>query len=89
VGDFTILTNRSIYVDFTQPYFESGLVMVVPIKAPNPSNAWTFLRYFTGAMWGTAATFFVFTGLAVWLLERKVNDSFRGKPKEQVTTFLW
>eukprot|EP00253_Pinus_taeda_P007122 PITA_07122 len=89
VGDFTILANRSIYVDFTQPYFESGLVMVVPIKAANPSNPWTFLRPFTGAMWGTTGAFFVFTGIVVWLLEHKVNQTFRGKPKEQVTTFLW
>eukprot|EP00253_Pinus_taeda_P013220 PITA_13220 len=89
VGDFTILANRSIYVDFTQPYFESGLVMVVPIKAANPSNAWTFVLPFTRAMWGTTGAFFVFTGLVVWLLEHKVNDTFRGKPKAQITTFLW
>jgi ionotropic glutamate receptor len=40
-------------------------------------------------MWSTTGALFVFTGLVVWLLEHKFNDTFRGKPKEQVTTFLW
>lgn len=29
VGDITILSNRAKYVDFTLPYTESGIVMVV------------------------------------------------------------
>ncbi|KAK8488925.1 hypothetical protein V6N11_021201 [Hibiscus sabdariffa] len=32
VGDVTIVTNRTKIVDFTQPYMESGLVVVAPIK---------------------------------------------------------
>ncbi|KAI3823962.1 hypothetical protein L1987_05408 [Smallanthus sonchifolius] len=31
VGDVTILANRSRYVEFTQPFIESGLSMVVPV----------------------------------------------------------
>ncbi|KAK4551245.1 hypothetical protein RGQ29_032439 [Quercus rubra] len=32
VGDLTILANRTKYVEFTQPYAESGLVVVVPAQ---------------------------------------------------------
>nr|7LZ0_A Chain A, Glutamate receptor 3.4 [Arabidopsis thaliana]7LZ0_B Chain B, Glutamate receptor 3.4 [Arabidopsis thaliana]7LZ0_C Chain C, Glutamate receptor 3.4 [Arabidopsis thaliana]7LZ1_A Chain A, Glutamate receptor 3.4 [Arabidopsis thaliana]7LZ1_B Chain B, Glutamate receptor 3.4 [Arabidopsis thaliana]7LZ1_C Chain C, Glutamate receptor 3.4 [Arabidopsis thaliana]7LZ2_A Chain A, Glutamate receptor 3.4 [Arabidopsis thaliana]7LZ2_B Chain B, Glutamate receptor 3.4 [Arabidopsis thaliana]7LZ2_C Chai len=32
VGDITIVTNRTRYVDFTQPFIESGLVVVAPVK---------------------------------------------------------
>ena len=32
VGDITIVAHRSTYVDFTQPYTESGVSMIVPIK---------------------------------------------------------
>ncbi|KAG2408878.1 Glutamate receptor 3.6 Ligand-gated ion channel 3.6 Precursor [Vigna angularis] len=32
VGDITITTNRTKIVDFTQPYIESGLVVVAPIR---------------------------------------------------------
>ncbi|KAM1012682.1 hypothetical protein ACFX2C_042905 [Malus domestica] len=32
VGDTTIRASRSLYVDFTMPYTESGVVMVVPTR---------------------------------------------------------
>ncbi|KAB1201747.1 Glutamate receptor 3.6 [Morella rubra] len=51
VGDITITTNRTKMVDFTQPYIESGLVVVAPVKKLN-SSAWAFLRPFTPMMWG-------------------------------------
>ncbi|KAL8090790.1 hypothetical protein AgCh_040019 [Apium graveolens] len=46
VGDITILENRSKYVDFTQPYAESGLSMTVPYNH-EPSKAWLFLKPFS------------------------------------------
>eukprot|EP01018_Ginkgo_biloba_P015159 Gb_26917 [translate_table: standard] len=89
VADVTILANRSNYVDFTQPFSESGLVMVVPIRKSDSSNAWAFMRPFTPDMWCGTGAFFLFTGVVVWLLEHKRNTSFRGKPKKQVLTLLW
>jgi len=89
VGDITIFANRSKYVDFTQPFTESGLVMVVPIKADEANNAWAFLLPFTLGMWCTTGAFFIFTGLMIWLFEHRVNPEFRGKPRDQVVTLLW
>ncbi|CAK7354074.1 unnamed protein product [Dovyalis caffra] len=40
VGDTTITANRSRYVDFTLPYTESGVWMIVPIKDERNKNAW-------------------------------------------------
>lgn len=89
VGDVTITTKRMQKVDFTQPYTESGLVVVVPIKDTHSSYAWAFLRPFNRAMWLTTLAFFVFTGVVVWLLEHKKNRDFRGQPKKQIVTVLW
>ncbi|KAH9328298.1 hypothetical protein KI387_000406, partial [Taxus chinensis] len=88
VGDITILTNRSKDVDFSQPYVESGLVVVVPIKKIN-SNPWAFLKPFTPEMWFTTAAFFLAIGAVVWFLEHKLNSEFRGDPKKQLVTVLW
>uniref|UniRef100_A0A8R7UK58 Ionotropic glutamate receptor L-glutamate and glycine-binding domain-containing protein n=1 Tax=Triticum urartu TaxID=4572 RepID=A0A8R7UK58_TRIUA len=33
IGDITISHNRTSYVDFTLPYTESGVAMVVPAKS--------------------------------------------------------
>ncbi|KAA8520083.1 hypothetical protein F0562_014339 [Nyssa sinensis] len=88
VGDIAIVTNRTKIVDFTQPYIESGLVIVAPIRKLN-SSAWAFLWPFTPFMWGVTAAFFLIVGAVVWILEHRINDEFRGPPKKQFVTILW
>lgn len=88
VGDFAITTERTKMVDFTQPYIESGLVVVAPIKKLN-SNAWAFLSPFTPKMWCVTGIFFLVVGVVVWILEHRLNDDFRGPPKRQIGTILW
>lgn len=88
IGDIAIITNRTKMADFTQPYIESGLVVVAPVWRKN-SNAFAFLRPFTGRMWAVTAIFFLLVGTVVWILEHRMNDEFRGPPRRQVVTILW
>lgn len=88
VGDITIVTNRTRIVDFTQPYIESGLVVVAPVRKLS-SSAWAFLRPFTPIMWAVTSSFFLIVGVVVWILEHRKNDEFRGPPKNQIITVLW
>ncbi|XWS33968.1 hypothetical protein CRYUN_Cryun22dG0127900 [Craigia yunnanensis] len=88
VGDLAITTNRTRMVDFTQPYIESGLVVVAPLRKQN-SNAWAFLRPFSPMMWCITGIFFLLVGVVVWILEHRINDDFRGPPKRQIVTILW
>ncbi|KAM4077503.1 hypothetical protein ACJW30_12G142800 [Castanea mollissima] len=88
-GDTTIIANRSNYVDFTLPYTESGVTMVVPINDNNRKNAWVFLKPLTWDLWMTSGCFFVFIGFVVWVLEHRVNDEFRGPPLHEIGTRLW
>ncbi|KAJ7953237.1 Glutamate receptor [Quillaja saponaria] len=88
VGDITITTERTRMADFTQPYIESGLVVVAPVRKMD-SNAWAFLRPFTARMWCITTLFFLLVGAVVWVLEHRLNDDFRGPPRKQVVTILW
>ncbi|XP_065854717.1 glutamate receptor 3.2 isoform X2 [Euphorbia lathyris] len=88
IGDVAIVYNRTRVVDFTQPYIESGLVVVAPVKKQN-SNAWAFLKPFTPLMWAITGAFFLVVGAVVWILEHRINDEFRGPPKKQFVTILW
>ncbi|KNA19935.1 hypothetical protein SOVF_056880 [Spinacia oleracea] len=88
VGDVSITTDRTKYADFTQPYIESGLVIVAPVKTTE-SNAWAFLRPFTPMMWFVTGASFIVVGAVVWILEHRFNDEFRGPPRKQVATMLW
>ncbi|KAL9442814.1 hypothetical protein AB3S75_016222 [Citrus x aurantiifolia] len=89
VGDTTIVFNRSNYVDFTLPYTESGVSMIVPIKDSKKRNAWVFLQPLTWDLWVTSGCFFIFIGFVVWVLEHRVNEDFRGPARHQVGTSFW
>ncbi|CBI23993.3 unnamed protein product, partial [Vitis vinifera] len=44
VGDTTTVANRSLYVDFTLPYTESGVSMIVRIIDKRSKNAWGLVQ---------------------------------------------
>ncbi|CAL0330806.1 unnamed protein product [Lupinus luteus] len=88
VGDITITTERSKMVDFTQPFIESGLVVVAAVKKTE-SNAWAFFTPFTPMMWTVTAIFCLVVGAVVWILEHRLNKDFRGPPRKQIITTLW
>uniref|UniRef100_A0A2N9F0U9 Glutamate receptor n=1 Tax=Fagus sylvatica TaxID=28930 RepID=A0A2N9F0U9_FAGSY len=89
VGDTTIIANRSNFVDFTLPYTESGVSMIVPIKDSERKNAWVFLKPLTWDLWITSGCFFVFIGFVIWVLEHRINEEFRGPPSHEIGTSLW
>ncbi|KAF3446140.1 hypothetical protein FNV43_RR11319 [Rhamnella rubrinervis] len=89
VGDITIRASRSLYVDFTLPYTESGVSMIVPIKDYKRKDAWAFLKPLTWDLWVTTGCFFIFIGFVVWVLEHRINEDFRGPPLHQIGTSFW
>ncbi|KAI8031639.1 Glutamate receptor 2.7 [Camellia lanceoleosa] len=90
VGDVTIRENRSNYVDFTFPYTESGVTMIVPFKdKKNYKSAWVFLKPLTWDLWVTSTCFFVFIAFVIWILEHQINEDFNGTPLRQVSNSVW
>uniref|UniRef100_A0A0A0KHY8 Solute-binding protein family 3/N-terminal domain-containing protein n=1 Tax=Cucumis sativus TaxID=3659 RepID=A0A0A0KHY8_CUCSA len=47
VGDITIRANRSGYIDYTLPFTESGVSMVVSMKSSKNTSMWAFLKPLT------------------------------------------
>nr|XP_010931742.1 glutamate receptor 2.1-like [Elaeis guineensis] len=88
VGDVTITTNRSVYVDFTAPYTEMGMSMVVPIKNDRKS-AMFFFKPLTTSLWLVSGAFFIFIGFVVWALEHGNNEEFKGPLRNQVGTVFY
>ncbi|KAE8701372.1 hypothetical protein F3Y22_tig00110548pilonHSYRG00873 [Hibiscus syriacus] len=87
VGDTTIFSFRFSHVDFTMPYTDLGIGIVVPKS--NKSSMWIFLQPLTGSMWITTTAFFVFTGFVVWLIESPINDEFQGSRCQQIGMIFW
>ncbi|RCV11765.1 hypothetical protein SETIT_2G212400v2 [Setaria italica] len=74
IGDITIRYNRTFYADFTVPYTESGIAMVVPVKDSVKKNTWIFLKPLTPGMWLGSIVFFIYTGVVVLSLEFLGNN---------------
>lgn len=82
VGDTTITAERTLYVDFTMPYTESGVSMVVPVKE-DPRKMWVFLKPLTPNLWLVSFAFFVFMGFTVLVIEHS-NAEFGRQPSERL-----
>ncbi|RWR75368.1 glutamate receptor 2.7-like protein [Cinnamomum micranthum f. kanehirae] len=88
VGDLTIIANRSQYVDFTLPYTESGVTMLV-LANNNRKTTWIFLKPLSWDLWLMTGAAFVFTGTVVWAIEHRINNDFRGPIADQFGIMLW
>ncbi|KAM7480998.1 hypothetical protein LguiB_005581 [Lonicera macranthoides] len=90
VGDITIRANRSLFVDFTLPFTESGINMIVPVKDKKAKNAWVFLKPLTWDLWVTSFCFFIFIGFVIRIpLEHGINEDFNGTLPQQLGTSFW
>ncbi|KAF4388853.1 glutamate receptor 2.7 [Cannabis sativa] len=87
VGDMTILYERTQKVEFTQPFVESGLSMIIPIKSKQ--STWMFMKPFTWEMWVMTIVILVYTMLIVWFLEHPTNPEFTGSVKDQIGIAFW
>lgn len=78
VGDIEIMADRMQYAEFTLPYIESGLVMVVTVKPDKLKEKWLFFKVFTKKMWLLMVAMHLFIGFVIWLIENGGNPEFKG-----------
>ncbi|KAJ4709392.1 Glutamate receptor [Melia azedarach] len=89
VGDITILANRTDFVDFTLPYTESGVTMLVPAKHDNLKNMWIFLKPWTWDLWLTAFIACIVIAVVIRIMEHRTgNSDYRGSPIRQLGLIL-
>ncbi|KAL7154881.1 hypothetical protein ABFS83_03G033800 [Erythranthe nasuta] len=78
VGDITITGTRSQYVDFTLQIEEGGVTRTQKIEYENPNDLFFFFRPLKLELWLTALAMLILTGAALWILEHRHNQDFRG-----------
>lgn len=86
----TITSERETEVDFTHPYFDTGLAIAVPTRA-----SWTtairslFTPQFLSAV-GTLGLVILGVGILVWVFERRANsEEFGGTPIRGIGSGFW
>ncbi|KAL6201377.1 hypothetical protein ACLB2K_025091 [Fragaria x ananassa] len=88
VGDMTVLVERIDKVEFTQPYLESGLTMIVP-DISDEEETWMFLKPFTWQMWVVTGAILIYTTFIVWFLEVPSSPDLKGSLKSQIAFSTW
>ncbi|KAL8043588.1 hypothetical protein ABFX02_09G128007 [Erythranthe guttata] len=78
VGDITITGTRSQYVDFTLQIEEGGVTRTQRIEYENPNDLLFFFKPLKRDLWLTALAMLILTGVALWILEHRHNEDFRG-----------
>ncbi|KAL8523250.1 hypothetical protein ACS0TY_013283 [Phlomoides rotata] len=91
VGDTDIIADRYEYAEFSQPFIESGLVMVVTVKPGRKESKFIALNPFTKMMWIQLAGLSMFTGLIIWFSEYSTgNEQFvKNSFLEAICSILW
>ncbi|KAL6212676.1 hypothetical protein ACLB2K_017894 [Fragaria x ananassa] len=90
VGDITIRANRSLYVDFTMPYAEAGVVMVVPVIDTNKRSAWAFFEPWGWDLWLATLISLLLIGFVVWVVQLRTNEDFQGiTARQEVGNVIW
>ena len=91
VAALTVTAEREAYLDFTHPFYSTGLAIAVPTT---PSSVWAILS--AAFSWNFVKALAVLVlllmavGFVIWLLERRANpDQFGGKPHEGVGSGFW
>ena len=85
------MADRYEYAQFSQPYMESGLVMVVPVKPNSMKETFFFIYAFTTKMWIILLTMTLATVSVVWFNEHVDNnkDFQASSTFEYITKMLW
>lgn len=69
VADTTIWAPRAEYADFSLPYSESGIVLVV--KNKKPFDMWIFIRPLRWDLWVAIFVSCLLMGVALYILENR------------------
>ena len=84
------MADRYEYAEFSQPYMESGLVMVVPVKPDKTKEIWMFMSAFKMEMWVLMPSMHILTAFVIWLIERGENNpDFVHPHSSNIWTVLW
>lgn len=86
-GDVTITADRARVADFTMPYAQSGVsLLVLADNDSKPPIQWIFLDPLTTELWLTTVVFFFLTAFVVWVIERPSNPVYQGSTVRQFST---
>ncbi|XP_078150470.1 glutamate receptor 2.7-like [Carex rostrata] len=88
IGDITIRHNRTRYADFSMPYTDSGVAMIVPIKQAENKNKFIFLQPLSCGLWLGSFAYLIYTGITILILEPKIRAPLKRSISKHIGTIV-
>lgn len=82
------MASRANHVDFSLPYTDSGVTMLVPIKHNMHRSMWVFLKPLSLDLWLTTIAASTATGIVLLILEHNGRRESL-QPLELLCLILW
>lgn len=82
------MASRANLVDFSLPYTDSGVTMLVPIKHNMHRSMWVFLKPLSLDLWLTTIAASIATGIVLLILEQNARRESL-QPLELLCLILW
>ncbi|XP_020206106.1 glutamate receptor 2.7 [Cajanus cajan] len=77
VGDIQVVEHRYAFAEFSHPYVESGIAMVVKVKPNRSKETWMFMDAFTKEMWLLMGIMHLFIAFVIWFIEGQSNSELQ------------
>lgn len=87
LGGITIYHDRLKFIQFSNPTFDSGLVLMVTEK--DQSFFWLFLEPFDWTLWICILFTGIFQAHIIWILERRADDNIPMKYKTGILEAIY
>ncbi len=91
VAAITVTSEREKVLDFTHPFYTTGLAIALPRASPSLLATITHVltsREFLQAVTGLGVLFLL-VGALIWLVERRANPDFAPRPGRGVADGFW
>ncbi|XP_078148814.1 glutamate receptor 2.7-like [Carex rostrata] len=88
IGDITIRHNRTLYADFSMPYTDSGVAMIVPVKQAENKNTFIFLQPLSLDLWLGSLAYLIYTGITILILEPNIRAPLKRSISRHVGTIV-
>ncbi|KAJ4801835.1 glutamate receptor 2.2 [Rhynchospora pubera] len=88
IGDITIRYNRSLYVDFSVPYTESGVAMIVPVKQAANKNRFIIFKPLKLSLLVLSVVSVISAAAVICLLEPNLRNNLGSSTFDHIVTGL-
>nr|WP_319248595.1 transporter substrate-binding domain-containing protein [uncultured Celeribacter sp.] len=90
IGNISITADRELQMDFSQPVFEAGLQVMVPMAGSERQSLWAVLLS-TGLLVDLAMAFAVLfgVGMLMWFLEKRHQEYFDLPAQKALFPAFW